>query len=334
MSTAALPRPAEAAYAPPAVGPVALTLTAALALLAGLAPLQLSIVAVFLFAGPHNWLEARYFLSRMPARLGKLRPYFVTAFAGVLGLSAAFVVLAGGPEPWGLDWEAWAVVNGCVQTALILWVAWLAHARSRTNPRRDWGWVLPVALLLAAFAWTCPMLWAVALVYLHPLMAFWLLDRELRRGRPEWRPALRLVLMSLPAFLGLLWWLHSQSPEPGGTLGTRIADHAGAAALQGVPAAFLVSAHAFLEMLHYAVWVFVMPAVGLKSAPWGLTGVPLAWRGSRWRWILGTGLLAGAFLMLVLWAGLLIDYPTARSAYFTVAIVHVLAEIPFLIRSL
>jgi hypothetical protein len=31
--------------------------------LAGLAPLGFSIVTVFLFAGPHNWMEARFFLS-------------------------------------------------------------------------------------------------------------------------------------------------------------------------------------------------------------------------------------------------------------------------------
>jgi len=35
--------------------------------LAGWAPLSFSIVTVFLFAGPHNWLEFRYLLTRMPA---------------------------------------------------------------------------------------------------------------------------------------------------------------------------------------------------------------------------------------------------------------------------
>jgi hypothetical protein len=37
------------------------------ALLISWKPLQLSIITVFLFAGPHNWMEFRYFLSRMPA---------------------------------------------------------------------------------------------------------------------------------------------------------------------------------------------------------------------------------------------------------------------------
>ena len=41
------------------------------ALFASWAPLTLSIVTVFLFAGPHKWFELRYFLMRMPVRLGR-----------------------------------------------------------------------------------------------------------------------------------------------------------------------------------------------------------------------------------------------------------------------
>src|SRR5690242_12173640 len=68
-------------------GVVTLLLAAASAFLAGWAPLGFSIVTVFLFAGPHNWIEARYFLSRLPARWGKLRVYFGLAFAGIFGLT-------------------------------------------------------------------------------------------------------------------------------------------------------------------------------------------------------------------------------------------------------
>jgi hypothetical protein len=334
MSTVApAPQADSVGVAPVAVA--ALGLTAALALLAGFAPLQASIVAVFLFAGPHNWLEARYFLSRMPGRLGKLRHYFVTAFAGVIVLSAAFVALVFGRE-LGLGKDTWPLANGVVQTALILWVAWLAHMRSRTNPRRDWGWVWPAAFLLVAFAWSWPLLWSLALVYLHPLVAFWALDRELKRSRPEWRPALHLVLLSLPLFLALLWCWRSQEMNfaPADMLGMRIANHAGASLLPGVSAAFLVSAHTFLEMLHYAVWVVAVPLVSFKTPPWDLTGVPLTWRGAPWRSALTAFLLVGLFLLLALWAGFVADYAMARSVYFTVAIVHVLAEFPFLIRSL
>ena len=42
-------------------------------------PLQVSIVTLFLFAGPHNWFELRYFLMRLPVRFGKSRRVFMVA---------------------------------------------------------------------------------------------------------------------------------------------------------------------------------------------------------------------------------------------------------------
>ena len=54
-------------------GAAAVALAVLAATLAGAVPLGFSIVTVFLFAGPHNWIEFRYFLSRMPAHWGPLR---------------------------------------------------------------------------------------------------------------------------------------------------------------------------------------------------------------------------------------------------------------------
>src|SRR5216683_2964564 len=74
----------------------ALTLIASACLSAALAswlPLQASIVTVFLFAGPHNWFEARYFLMRLPARFGRSRNFFLLAFAGIGLLTLAYVSL-------------------------------------------------------------------------------------------------------------------------------------------------------------------------------------------------------------------------------------------------
>ena len=46
------------------------------------------------------------------------------------------------------------------------------------------------------------------------------------------------------------------------------------------------------------------------------------------------GLLAvGAVVVLALWACFLADYPATRDLYFTVALAHVLAEAPFLLRA-
>src|ERR1700759_1044031 len=76
---------------------------AASAALAGFAPLGLSVATVFLFAGPHNWVELRYFITRMPARLGRSRNFFALAAAGVVTLTASYAALALGANSsvWG-----------------------------------------------------------------------------------------------------------------------------------------------------------------------------------------------------------------------------------------
>src|SRR5207249_11468150 len=104
----------------------AITLIASACLSAALAswlPLQASIVTVFLFAGPHNWFEARYFLMRLPARFGRSRNFFVVAFAGIGLLTLTYLSLPAlyYSKLWsGNNWpDAIATWN----TFLILWIA-------------------------------------------------------------------------------------------------------------------------------------------------------------------------------------------------------------------
>jgi hypothetical protein len=166
-------------------------------------------------------------------------------------------------------------------------------------------------------------------------MAFWLLDRELKRSRREWRPAFHACLACLPLFLLVLWWkLAGTAPLPGDDLGRQIAAHAGAEILEGISWHLLVATHTFLEMLHYGVWVVAIPLVGLRTAPWRLEGVPLARRSPGWRAGVVLFLAVGLAVMLVLWGCFLADYATTRSVYFAVALFHVLAEVPFLLRAL
>jgi hypothetical protein len=75
-----------------------------------------------------------------------------------------------------------------------------------------------------------------------------------------------------------------------------------------------------------------LPLVALGAAPWRLDGVPLARRSAAWRRGLATVLVVGGLVVAALWAGFLVDYPLTRSVYFTMALVHVLAEVPFLVR--
>lgn len=304
------------------------------AVAASIAPVWLSIVAVFAFAGPHNWIEARYFLARLPGRWGRSRGFFSLAIGGAVAMTALY--LAMGPMARTLDvGDAGAGV--LVASWATLAVAWLVAivAVVGRQVHRDWTWAVPVGLFAVAFAWWAPGLWWLGLVYGHPLVALIFLDRELRR-RPGLQRALRWLCAALPLVLAGIW-MASVSGEPltgidGLTM--RIADHAGATILPSVPDRLLVATHAFLETMHYGVWVVAMPFIGFRSAPWRVAAVPL-WRRSRTGAMVVAALLGGgALLVTALWASFAVDYATTRDVYFSIAMLHVLVEAPFVIRLL
>jgi hypothetical protein len=311
---------------------------AAAALLAGLAPVTFSLVTVFLFAGPHNWAEARYVLARLPARWGKLAGFFVLAGAGVIGLTAAFAGLTW--QAVGRGWSAddWAGASAWWNAGLLLWVAALLGLRGRHNPRRNWTGAVAVACLLVPACWVRPPLWGVALVYLHPLLALWILDREIGRRRRAWRPAYRLCLAGLPLCLAFLWGcLGDAAPLPGeghDALTARLTQHAGAGVLTFLPARLLVATHAFLELVHYGVWLVAIPLVSWGGPAWDLRAVPLARRSAEARFAVAGLLVAGAGVVALLWVGFAADYAATRDVYFTLAMFHVLAEVPLLVRLL
>src|SRR6185437_14086158 len=66
---------------------IAVLCVVAAAAFASWLPLQVSIITLFLFAGPHNWFELRYFLMRLPVRFGRSRNFFLAAFAGLAVLT-------------------------------------------------------------------------------------------------------------------------------------------------------------------------------------------------------------------------------------------------------
>jgi hypothetical protein len=340
MSVAASPieTPTQAARVPGlafACGFVTLAIGAAA--LAGALPIEFSLATVFLFAGPHNWFEARYALGRLPARAGKLWGFFAVSAVGIVGLTVAY---AGVPAALSLfsDSSVGIGLYSVWSTVFLLWVASLVWMRSRTNPRFDGGWVWPLALLICAGAWLNPLALPVTLVYLHPLMALWLLDRELARSRPHWRKTYWCVVGCVPMLLGVLWWqLHDSVEVPGADPRTlafipTLANHSGAWFFQNVSPHFLIAAHAFLEMVHYGVWVVLIPLIGMRSWPWQLQTIPAARRNTRWSRGVAAVLLFGLLIVLTLWVCFGLDYGTTRHVYFTVAMLHVLAEVPFLLR--
>lgn len=271
----------------------------AAALLAGVAPLPLSFASVFLFAGPHNWMEARYFLSRLPSRWLVRREFPLVAAGGVAALGLTFALQ--GP---GAVWF----------TAAGLWILLLVRLAGR-----DAGAAAGPVLAVVALAWWNLPAASLLLLYLHPAAALWFLFRQAGKRWPD-RP--RLPYVAAVALLGVVVaCLRWHSPGPAGDWS--------AAALTAMPThPALIALHAYLELLHYGVWVVALPLIGLAVRPWQWRTIPLA---RRWPIAVACFLALGGAAVVGLWFGMAVDYPTARAAYFTVAILHVLAEAPMMV---
>jgi hypothetical protein len=320
------------------------------ALFASWLPLQFSIVTVFLFAGPHNWFELRYFLTRLPVRFGKSRNFFFTAFAGIAFLTVSYIAL---PLLYSFNVfpdHLWPTLLASWNSLLLLWIGVLVWLRGKNKLRRDWSWALPVAFGLCALNWLTPEFFSLGIVYLHPLVALWFFDRHLARTRPQWLPTYRRCLCLLPLLLvGMFWQLSRAAalPDDNG-LFWRITQHAGAQLLPNISSHALVTTHVFLEMLHYGVWLIALPLIAPLALPresqtgsrsrreaiWRVRTVPVARHPRGFPKLVASALGLGVFFVLVLWFGFSVDYATTRDVYFTVAIAHVLAEAPFLLRTL
>ncbi|MGV3519033.1 hypothetical protein [Luteitalea sp.] len=305
-------------------------LVVALAVACAAWPAGMAVAVVLLCAGPHNWCEARYFLARMPARWGPLRPYVLAGGGGVALLAASFIALAVATTRGQASTDAAWLALSAWHTALVVWVALLVTLRQRLPHAPNWGWMVPPALVFLAVAWAVPLWASVVLVYLHPLLALVFLDRELAVRRVPWHGAYRATLACVPWLVVALWWTTATPSAAAVTSPPELAQ-AGAFLLPAGAAAAVLATHVFLESLHYLVWIVGIPLV-TAAAPWHLRHVPLAMRSRGWRRILAVVLGVGAAAVGVLWIAFAVDYETTRQVYFTVAIVHVLAEVPFLIR--
>lgn len=311
-----------------------------IAVLAASMPIQFSVATVFLFAGPHNWIEFRYFLTRLPARFTHVKPFFLMALFGSLLLSATYVALA-----WSTRYAVWQSSFASPSSldayriwnsAFILWVTALIHQRSRENPRRDWLLPISLAMGLLAFNWATPQLFSVGMVYLHPLVAFWVLDREIKRMRPAWLHTYRQFLLFLPLLAAILCLQIATSPDllVWDPLTRQIISHAGTSVLTNLSSHLLVTMHVFLEMLHYAVWLVAIPIVAKVGNPFSLNRIPITSRSGNWSKAVTAALAIGALMVVALYICFGLDFTKTRDLYFTIAIVHVLCEAPFLLRLL
>src|SRR5256886_11027461 len=287
-------------------------------------PLQMSIVTVFLFAGPHNWFELRYFLMRLPARFGRSRNFFAVAFGGIFFLTLAYVSLPAlyYTNVWsGVNWlTAIATWNTC----MLLWVGALIILRGRQSFRRDWSWAMPMVFTLCALNWLAPELFSLAIVYAHPLVALWFLDRHLRRTKPEWLSTYRRCLLLLPLVVIAMSWQLGRTTSLGDDNGLfwRITQHAGAQLLPNVSSHMLVSMHVFLEMLHYGVWIIALPLIGATGAVWNAKTISLARHPRGFPKLIGAVLVFSLFIVALLWLGFFRQHLTYPAIFFFFAVWH------------
>ncbi|HXF42488.1 MAG TPA: hypothetical protein VNK26_02000 [Pyrinomonadaceae bacterium] len=305
----------------------------ALAFLIALLPIELSIATVFLFAGPHNFLEFRYFLGHIPRKWGRSRQFYLIAISGVILLSAlyftAFYVFG--------DW-LWMTGNASLILAiwnagLLLWASILFAADGRLR-RRDSDWIISLGLFAAAFAVLFPGEFSLALVYLHPLAAFWFLKRQIRQTGKQWLKHFNYALAAcgVSVFLLIVLLLSTENLTSRDDLSLRIIRHAGSDILPQISSRLLVSVHVFLETLHYSVWLVFLPLIDPRLSGLKLSNIPLAMPGAISKNFIFAAIGLSFAIVLLLWVGFILDYQSMRDLYFAAAIAHVLAEIPFLIR--
>lgn len=93
----------------------------------------------------------------------------------------------------------------------------------------------------------------------------------------------------------------------------------------------MIATHAFLELLHYGVWIVAVPLASGRVFFSAFEQTPLMKRSS----LTGRSIRIGCcYQRVLLWLAFAADYSTTRDIYFIVATLPVLAEVPFLLRQL
>lgn len=306
------------------------------ATLIGAFPLWASILTIFLFAGVHNAFEFRYFAARMPVRWGKSRFFYSIGIGGVIVLAFAYLMIYFGSGNWLWSAESWQVSVSVWNTAFVLWIGFLFYLRGKQKPKTDWSLAFAFAFLVAAFIWLAPQYFSLSLVYLHPFIAMWFLERQIRRTKKEWLKTYHFCLLSVPFFVLILYFAFSNAPNLSQetNLFWRITQHAGSQILPSISSHFLVATHVFLETIHYTVWILLIPLVDKRAIPWRLSEIPLVSNQQGFPKLVFGILAVSILLVFALWFGFSVNYETTRDIYFAFAMTHVLAEFPFLIKLL
>ena len=133
--------------------------------LTAMLPITMAIAIVFLFAGPHNYFETRYFLTRLPARAGRLSVFFAFSAVGIILLSISLPVISYLPQWLQLNRDDTLKIVSIWNAAVIIWCGVLITMRSRQPPRRNWDLTWPICLAIFSLSLLQPMLFPLVLVF-------------------------------------------------------------------------------------------------------------------------------------------------------------------------
>jgi hypothetical protein len=318
--TAAAPPGADssvATWAAPAFA-VAMVAAAGLAIRASLA---VAVVGLIVFGILHNVLELRYVVGRFAPVLAGTG---VSLLIGLISLIVAARAAAGGLGRWSIVIEILAAY-GVLAWAAAVWLRGVQRAIVL-------GFVASAAVASMAF----PASYVVLITHLHnivPLVLLWDWSRRLdRRPRTAFRAVNLCWVVVVPAviLLGLLDpWLAT-----GGDVVATLTDGASLTTATTPPdladstvvATRLLTVFAFMQTMHYVVWVGFLPWVGRSANRAVESRWP--WAGSRRVW--GVGVLVAVLLAMVF----LHDYSQGRGSYATLATYHVYLEIPVVLALL
>jgi hypothetical protein len=282
-------------------------------------PVATAVLGLVVFGALHNVLELRYVTGRFDTVLAG--PFLALLVALVTGVMVCRLLPPG---------------NGSRAAEIGLSYVLLAVACIRCLSRRR-GWLaasLAVLALAATVSFTFPAYHFVVLSHLHnvvPLFFLWEWSATLRPGR---RGLFRAVnvgwVLVVPGLIlsGVFDPVLRAAPAALGGLGSF--EVAGLVRTYAPPSLvptdmgvrFLV-VFAFMQTMHYVVWVGVLPRYAPEAAARFDARVPVL-RGGR-AWLLGLG-LAG-----VLAVAFLLDYASGKSLYAAAASYHAYLEFPVLL---
>jgi hypothetical protein len=284
-------------------------------------PVATTVLGLVAFGVLHNVLELRYVTGRFDGILAG-------PFLWLLGVLITGVLVC-------RLLPVSAVTRG-VEIGLCYVVLGVAVVRALAHRRLWMVAALAGLAVAAAVSLTFPAYHFVVLTHLHnlvPLFFLWEWSKGLS-GPPRWgfRAANLAWVIGIPALIlaGAFDGLLRAAPAGLGGLGGVAAFEPGRLVASYAPPALaadlgirFLAVFAFMQTMHYVVWVGVLPRYAPEAAARFDTRVPML-RGGR-AWLLGGGL---ALLLGVVFA---LDYAQGKTLYAAGATYHAYLEFPVLL---